>query len=396
MTEKAKDDHEKPEKEPENKQPVEVQRGGVIGGQAHQEHWKGMDKAHWLDQDESATGLFFKPGEKGGSTSKFGIDGLDADVPGQEAPRKNADGTPYRVFNQPASMSPTPIAKDSISPELTQGDFQSSVKLNVQISQIPEVSKPISAHGAVEYTSTVIAAGAEAVRAAGEHFAEPNAINNDIVGALEHFSHSPEQTNNDLRSAVSGLMEKLEKAMTPEQRAEMAGSILPMFFFSGEKEPIHPRVARGMGIDKMSEEELGALSLERRNTLAGETVGEVNPRVYSAPSRLVQERIAELSDALPNELGGRVSLSAAVVEDLQGKRSFLIGSSERFGYLRGIEPKAGETVIAGPNRHPVLDLLEHAGENRLKIIDIGSTGSICEHCAAKIAESGAHLTSIVK
>lgn len=193
-------------------------------------------------------------------------------------------------------------------------------------------------------------------------------------------------------------MERLDKALTPQQRAEMAGTILPMFFFAGDKEPIHPRVASGMGIDKMSPTELRALSIERTNTLARETVGEVNPHVYTKPSELVRQRISEISEAMPPQTKERINinLAVAVAEDAAGKRSFLIGTSERYGYLRGIEPELGETVIVGPNRHPELDLLEHAEEQGLKIIDIGATRPIGETIAAKIAQSGARVSTPFK
>jgi hypothetical protein len=241
-----------------------------------------------------------------------------------------------------------------------------------------------------------MAAGAAAVQQTEKHLTKPNAINKDIEAALEHFSRSPNQTNSDLTTAIAGLMERLDKALTPEQRAEMAGTILPMFFFAGDKEPIHPRVASGMGIDKMSPTELRALSIERTNTLARETVGEVNPHVYAKPSELVRRRISEISEAMPPQTKEQINLSVAVAEDAAGKRSFLIGTSERYGYLRGIEPELGETVIVGPNRHPVLDLLEHAEEQGLKIIDIGATRPIDETIAGKIAQSGAHVSTPFK
>jgi hypothetical protein len=388
VPEPANKNAEKPEKRPDVTAPGEVQRNAAINSSAHQGHWKDMDRAHWLEQDESATGLFFKPGEAGKSTAKFAIDGLEG------KPQTNANGKPYKTFTQPALMSPAKI--DPISPELTQGAYQSPVKLNIQISQIPEVPQPVSAQDALQYTSTVMAAGAAAVQQTEKHLTKPNAINKDIEAALEHFSRSPNQTNSDLTTAIAGLMERLDKALTPEQRAEMAGTILPMFFFAGDKEPIHPRVASGMGIDKMSPTELRALSIERTNTLARETVGEVNPHVYAKPSELVRRRISEISEAMPPQTKEQINLSVAVAEDAAGKRSFLIGTSERYGYLRGIEPELGETVIVGPNRHPVLDLLEHAEEQGLKIIDIGATRPIDETIAGKIAQSGAHVSTPFK
>lgn len=71
MSETAKDKVNNAEVQ-EIKPPGEVLRGAVICGSAHKAHRKDMDKAHWLDQDESATGLFIKPGEADKSGCKSG------------------------------------------------------------------------------------------------------------------------------------------------------------------------------------------------------------------------------------------------------------------------------------------------------------------------------------
>lgn len=267
MSETGKDRVEKAET-PEVKPPAEVQRNAVIGGNAHQASWKDMDKAHWLDQDESATGLFFKQGEAGKSTCKFGIDGLE-----QEAPRVNADGTPYKVITQPALMSPTKI--DPISPELTQGVYQSSVKLNVQVSQIPEVSAPLTAQDALEYASTVMATGAAAVRQTEHHMTEPNAINSDIASTLEHFSRNSNQVEQDVQSGLAGFVDQLDKPMKSQLRAKMVGEFMPLFFFGGAEEPIDSGVANQMKLAHIKPEELEMLGIERRDIRMPEIPPEV-------------------------------------------------------------------------------------------------------------------------
>lgn len=53
--------------------------------------------------------------------------------------------------------------------------------------------------------------------------------------------------------------------VTPEERAKMAGTILPMFFFEGNpKEPINPKTVEQMGLEGMSEVELKTLGIESR------------------------------------------------------------------------------------------------------------------------------------
>jgi hypothetical protein len=305
---------------PEIKPPAEVQRSAVIGGNAHQASWKDMDKAHWLDQDESATGLFFKQGEARKSASKFGIDGLD-----QEAPKANADGTAYKVFTQPALMSPTKI--DSISPALTQGDYQSSVKLNVQVSQIPEVPTPLTAQDALDYTSTVMAAGAAAVRKTEHHMTEPNAINSDVAGTLDYISH-PLKVYTDAQSALSGLMDQIDKPMRPEQRAKMAGEFLPLFFFEGEKEPIDANVAKQMNLENMTEEQLKGLNIHRRaeplekdifNPIDRQASTDEKIRQLQALSAQNRPLVEDFLKQIDTKLGTESEISFKAPEDIAAK-----------------------------------------------------------------------------
>jgi len=50
--------------------------------------------------------------------------------------------------------------------------------------------------------------------------------------------------------------------MAPDERAKIAGAILPIFFFEGGKE-IDPNVAKQLRLEQMTKEELKALKIER-------------------------------------------------------------------------------------------------------------------------------------
>lgn len=63
--------------------PEAVQRGAVIGDSSKQASWRATQQAHILEQDESATGLFYKPGESKLPTQKFELfDGDKISEPG--------------------------------------------------------------------------------------------------------------------------------------------------------------------------------------------------------------------------------------------------------------------------------------------------------------------------
>lgn len=160
---------------------------------------------------------------------------------------------------------------DPISPALTQGNYQESVKLNVQVTNVPEVSLGVKTEELLGFTSFVLDAGAKAVRPVEEHLAKPNAIYSDFwnlpggaANAIWHFAQSPEQLNKDTAAIASKVLETIDKPMMPEQRAAAAGALLPMFFFEGSGKPLDSAAAKQMNLDQMTPQELKILGLERK------------------------------------------------------------------------------------------------------------------------------------
>lgn len=180
----------------------------------------------------------------------------------------NKNGTPYSVYSLEASQAARKL--DPISPLLTRGSYQESVKLNVQVTNVPEVSPGVRPEDLLGFTNAVMDAGAKAVRPVEEHLAKPNAINNDLwnlpgvaAKAIWHFAQSPEQLNNDTTVITNKVLETIDKPMMPEQRAETAGSLLPMFFFEGGQAPIESKAAQQMKLDQMTAHQLRELGIER-------------------------------------------------------------------------------------------------------------------------------------
>ena len=180
----------------------------------------------------------------------------------------NADGTPYKVYTAQASQA---LEKPGeIATALTQGDYQSSTKLSVQITNVPEVSTGIKPEQALGYVGQVMKAGAKAVRPVEEHLSKPNVVNQDLsnlpgnIGkVMEHLSQSPEQLDKDVAAITGQVLDTIDKPMTAERRAGAAGALMPMFFFEGGGKPIDKAAANQMKLDQMTAEELKMLGIER-------------------------------------------------------------------------------------------------------------------------------------
>lgn len=152
----------------------------------------------------------------------------------------------------------------TLSPILNEAPYDSTVTLNVQITNVPEVSEGVKPEELLSYADATFEAGAQAVRQIEQHMTEPNAINNDIINFAGHFSQSPNQFNNEVQNLVIAAIEHFDHSLTPKERAESAGELMPLFFFEGNaKEPVHPESAQQLGLETMSESELKSLGIRR-------------------------------------------------------------------------------------------------------------------------------------
>jgi len=116
----------------------------------------------------------------------------------------------------------------------------------------------------------------------------------------------------------------------------------------------------------------------------------------TATATTVQERVAELRSAIPENSQGRITMAVGVVEDSAGQQSVLIGTSEPRGYLRpGVQLAPGESVVAGTG-HAEADIVAHATANNLKLVSIGATRRVCEGCQQAIAPTAAEIVTPLK
>jgi filamentous hemagglutinin len=107
-------------------------------------------------------------------------------------------------------------------------------------------------------------------------------------------------------------------------------------------------------------------------------------------------RADELRNLIPSAQQGRITMGVGLAEDANGARQVLIGTSEPRGYLRpGVTLNQGETLVSGTG-HAEADIVNHANQNGLTLLEVGATRPICPACAELIKDSGAQPVTPLK
>lgn len=259
------------------KTPEKVVVSGLISGQPNQEvHDKAFEQLHKNDKTLSEPDMIAMNDGETVAEYKARVAQIQANRFGffdSADERTNDAGTTAagktKIHEYPARQALEPLP--GLSPTMQKEPFDSSVKANVQITNVPEVSEAVTGEVLGKYAEAVLENAAAAVHQIENHLAQPNAVNSDFLklgqSAAEmpgHFAQSPEQLNKDVQAIVNNTTAQIDKPLDPEERAKMAGMMLPMFFFEGGKEPINPETVEQMGLDGMSEAELETLRIERR------------------------------------------------------------------------------------------------------------------------------------
>lgn len=363
MTE-AQEKYDQAERKSVEKTSEKAAVSGVIGGQPNQEvhgaahaaihaNDKTLSEPDMISMEENETVAAYKARVAQIQANRFGFyDSAQKNT--SDASVASADKT--KIHEHPAMQAVKPIPE--LSPTMRQPPFDSSVKANVQITNVPEVSESVTIEVLGMYAETVLENAADAVRQIESHLMTPNAINGDlqkigqwISDAPEHFAQSPEQLNTDVQAITGAAIDEIDKPLMPEDRAKMAGMLLPLFFFEGGKEPINPETIEQMGLKGMSETELKALGIEKRVEALEEGIADkrrvleekdiVNPINRRAS---VEEKIAQL-EALSRE-------NKPLVE------KFLRQIDTRFGTKSEVSFKAPEDIVEKANRPSIKDSKE--------------------------------------
>lgn len=251
------------------KTPEVVKDGAVIAAQQNQEiHDKAFEQSHKNDKTLSEPDMIAMNDGETVAEYKARVAQIQANRFGffdSEAEEKSKT----KVLEHPAKQAVE--ALPGLSPTIAQPPYDSRVKANVQITNVPEVTEAVTSEVLTKYAETVLENAAAAVHQIENHLAQPNAINSDFQKIGQrlsegpgHFAQSPDQLNRDISAVASGAMDEIDKPLTPDERAKMAGMLLPMFFFEGGKEPINPETIEQMGLEGLNEAELKALGIEKR------------------------------------------------------------------------------------------------------------------------------------
>lgn len=207
-----------------------VRTDGVIRTKEEEALWDRMNARHILDKHESATDLMcITDSDK--AKSKFEIYDPKADSKGP------------RVIEKAATQAVEPIPP--VSESIKNAPDSSPVVLNIQITNVPEVSKGVAPQQWIQHIDTTFAAGAQAVKPIEQWMATQNAVNDALIGigpaldnAVNYYANTPvDQVVSDVQGVLGTVGGALDKtfsiAHAPEERAKTAGEIMPFVFTDG-------------------------------------------------------------------------------------------------------------------------------------------------------------------
>jgi hypothetical protein len=346
------------------KTPEKVVVSGVIGGQANQDvHDKAHAASHTNDKtlsepdmiamEENETVAAYKARVAQIQANRFGFYDSEEEKPidvGASVAGKT------KIHEHPAKQALEPIPE--LSPTMREAPFDSSVKANVQITNVPEVSEAVTEEVLGKYAEAVLENAADAVRQIENHLMTPNAINSDFqklgqwaVGMPGHFAQSADQLNKDVQAIIDSTAAQIDKPLEPEDRAKMAGTILPIFFFEGGSEPINPETINQMGLEGLSEAELKALGIEKRVEFAEE-------RIAGNRSVLEEKDIVNPVDRNATTEKKLAQLRELSEENVWLAKKFLGEIDTKFGTTSEIGIKKPQDILEKANRASIKESKE--------------------------------------
>jgi len=118
--------------------------------------------------------------------------------------------------------------------------------------------------------------------------------------------------------------------------------------------------------------------------------------LYENPEGAAHARASELQGMLGEGQRGRVTMGAGVVEDTNGTRQMVIGTSEDDEYLRSevrdSVRESGQTVAPG-EKHAEQNIVDWAQGNEQKVVTVGAGRPVCDECAEAIEGAGGTVAS---
>lgn len=210
--------------------PERIRTDGVIRTAEEEALWEKMNARHILGKHESATDLTcITDADK--AKSKLEIYDPKAEAEGPRVIEKAATQATEQIPPVPDSIKNAPDA--------------SPVVLNIQITNVPEVSKGVAPQQWLQHIDSTFAAGAQAVKPIEQWMATQNAVNDALLGigpaldnAVNYYADTPvDQVVSDVQGLLSTAGDALDRtfsfAHTPKERAKTAGEIMPLVFTDG-------------------------------------------------------------------------------------------------------------------------------------------------------------------
>jgi len=159
---------------------------------------------------------------------------------------------------------------------------------------------------------------------------------------------------------------------------------------------VSTRTSQGKAYLERKLGELGAYAslMPAHSATSTDSAQSESQNLFVNPSAFADSYASELQELLGRSRD-HVTMGVGVVEDTNGNRLVVIGTSEPNGYLRP-EVRAAlkpGTVVAGGVRHAEENIVRHSAENGWKVITVGAGRAICPDCAAIIENAGATLAS---
>lgn len=274
-----------------------------------------------------------------------------------------------QIFELPArqAVEPMPPLGETIK------RYDSQVKLNVQITNVPEVSHGLNWQQWLQQIDGAFAAAAQTVKPVESYMAQPNAVTDSLVGigpildnAVNYYTNTPaDLVVRNAQAALTQLGDVLDRTFSysraPEERAKTAGSIMPMFFFAGSiKEPIHPAAAQQLGLEGMTEGELAALRIGR---LAPDASDLHMPEV---PEHL---RHLELQKATPELIGSMQAKGREFVFSPEGSEDYRYLKAQKADAAAGGDHMTHILLKETPTKIAVLEEFLHGTQQRFGVID---------------------------
>lgn len=324
--------------------PEAAAASGVIDGQQNQEvHALANAAAHANDKTLSEPDLIAM--EEGETIAQYKA--RVAQIQANRFGFFDSEKDCKQVFEKAAKQAIEPIPP--LSPTLNDAPYNSTVKLNVQITNVPEVSEGVKPEETLQHLNQAFEVGAQTVRPIKQWMATSNAVNETLgsIGpylgnTVTYFSNTRSQhVSRDLQTALGQVGETIDNTLSnphgPKERARTAGNLIPFFFFEGNaNEPVHPGTVKQFELESMSEAELLSLGIRRAGKETFDLhMPELPPELRNLDYQLASPEILEAMAAK----GRTIVIATEGSEDLlRLERAGAQGSA--FGSMITIKPNA--------------------------------------------------------